>query len=251
MPLFQRVFVKKDKSTNTLQTPSVTSSVGRTPSNSSQQSSDYVLPDLNTPPDANGEHPRSHSPSPSKQLGAYASSTTKSLGSSSRSRLAMPGFKRKQTAPDKGMSSVIFVRRRARPCSTIRLVALPLPSLSQAHPPGIWSHLHSCRRFGFATILQPGDHRSTRLFRSQKHLRCALLIPSKSSTGAQSPQRSQKHRSLTFTFPRPPPIHWIHLISNHSDLSDPLLLPMRSISIFPHHCSTNPCTNPPIIPLPP
>ena len=138
-------------------------------------------------------------------------------------------------------------RLLARPCSA-RMVAPHPRNHSQARPHGSWSHLHSYRPFGFAIILQPGDHRHTRHFRFQKRLKCERPTLSRSSIEVQSLQSSQKLLSLTRTFLRRALTRWIRLISGHSDLSDPLLLRMRSISIYQHRSSTNPTTNPRIIP---
>ncbi|KAG8830986.1 hypothetical protein FRC17_003941 [Serendipita sp. 399] len=100
MPLLQKVFTKRDKSSANLDVPSTSSYVGRTTSKASNKSSDYVFPDLNTPPDCNGEDHRTISPASSKHSDTHSSKN--GSNSSSRLKFSIPGFRRKAASPEQG-----------------------------------------------------------------------------------------------------------------------------------------------------
>ncbi|KAG8847848.1 hypothetical protein FRB91_011381 [Serendipita sp. 411] len=99
MPLLQKVFVKRDKTSNNLDVPNNSSHIGRNGSKTSSKSSEYVFADSNTPPDSNGDEHRTVSPSSSK----HSDTNSSKKGSSTSSRLKF-GFKRKATTSEKGQA---------------------------------------------------------------------------------------------------------------------------------------------------
>jgi hypothetical protein len=97
MPLLPKVFSRRDKSSTHLTTPEKV--LGRSHSSSTNQSSDYVVPDSGTPSDGNGSQSGRRTPSQSKHpKGLYANAKA----SGSKLKLSVPGFRRKATEPEKG-----------------------------------------------------------------------------------------------------------------------------------------------------
>ncbi|KAG8866203.1 hypothetical protein FRC20_008960 [Serendipita sp. 405] len=123
MPLLQKVFVKRDKTSNNLDVPNNSSHIGRNGSKTSSKSSEYVFADSNTPPDSNGDEHRTVSPSSSK----HSDTNSSKKGSSTSSRLKF-GFKRKATATTSEKGQAITNPRLSMSMSTWSEALEPPPS---------------------------------------------------------------------------------------------------------------------------